>query len=120
MHEVAISEALLEQLVTLAGQHGWTRLSKVWVRMGLLAGVVPEALEFSFAALAAGTVAGDAELVMEIIPGRFACGVCGEFELERMEFACPQCGGPLHLLKAGRELMISAVELMDPPTNPES
>ena len=118
MHEIAISEALLDQLVTLAGQHRWTRLSKVWVRMGLLSGVVPEALEFSFAALAAGTVAEGAELVLEILPGRFTCGGCGEIDLPRMEFACPRCGGPLHLLKAGRELMLSGVELLDPPTNP--
>ena len=121
MHEVAISEALLEQLVTLAGQHGWTRLSRVWVRMGLLSGVVPEALEFSFSAMATGTPAEGAELVMETLPGRFGCAACGEFDLERFEFACPQCGGPLRLLKAGRELMISAVELMDDfPTNPET
>ena len=120
MHEVAISEALLEQLVTLAGQHGWTRLSRVWVRMGLLSGVVPEALEFSFSAMADGTVAEGAELVMETIPGRFGCGACGEFDLERFEFACPQCGGPLQLLKAGRELMISGVELIDSPPHPET
>jgi len=121
MHEVAISEALLDQLVTLAEQHGWTRLSRVWVRMGMLSGVVPEALEFSFSAMATGTVAEGAELVMETVPGRFGCGTCGEFDLERFEFACPQCDGPLQLLKAGRELMISGVELMDDsPTNPEN
>ena len=121
MHEVAISEALLGQLAALAGQHGWTRLSRVWVRMGLLSGVVPEALEFSFSAMATGTPAEGAELVMETEPGRFGCATCGEFDLTRFEFDCPQCGGPLQLLKAGRELMISAVELMDSdsPTNPD-
>ena len=110
MHEVSISEALLEQLVTLAGQKGWPRLRRVWVRLGLLSGVVPEALEFSFTALSTGTPAEGAELLLEIEPGRFFCGVCGEFDLGRLDFTCPHCGGPLQLVGAGRDLWLSGVE----------
>ena len=113
MHEVAISEALLGQLATLAGQHGWSRLRRVWVRVGLLSGVVPEALEFAFTAMSRGTPAEGAALVIEAEAGRFGCAVCGELELDHLNFACPQCGGPLQLLKAGRELMLSAVEPVD-------
>ena len=112
MHELAIGEALLEQLAALAGQHGWPRLSRVWVRVGLLSGVVPEALEFAFDALSAGTPAEGAELVLETEPGRFACGHCGEFDLDRLTFACPQCAGPLRLLRASRELSLSGVEVL--------
>ncbi|MCX6875702.1 MAG: hydrogenase maturation nickel metallochaperone HypA [Verrucomicrobia bacterium] len=110
MHEVAICEALLGQLVALAGQHGWSRLVRVWVRLGLLSGVVPEALEFAFTALSAGTPAEGAELVLETEPGHFACAVCGELELASFDFACPLCGGPLQLLRAGRDLLLCEVE----------
>ena len=113
MHEVAIAEALLGQLATLADQHRWPRLSRVWVKAGLLSGVVPEALEFAFDAMAPGTPAEGAELTVEIEAGHFACADCGEFELERLTFACPQCGGPLQLLRASRELSLGGVELMD-------
>ena len=51
MHEVAISEALLGQLAALAGQHGWSRLLPGVGPLGLLSGVVPEALEFAFDAM---------------------------------------------------------------------
>jgi hydrogenase nickel incorporation protein HypA/HybF len=114
MHEVAISEALLEQLASLAEQHGWSRLRRVWVRMGLLSGVVPEALEFAFSAMSPGTSAEGAELVLETVPGHFDCALCGALELDRVDFTCPKCGGPLQLVRAGRELYVSGVEPMDP------
>ena len=110
MHEAAISEALLEQLATLAKRNGWVRLRRVWVRLGLLSGVVPEALEFAFSAMSPGTPAEGAELLLETEPGRFDCAVCGGLDLERMEFTCPQCGGPLQLQQAGRDLLLCAVE----------
>ena len=113
MHEVAISEALLGQLGCLAGQHGWTRLRRVWVRLGLLSGVVPEALEFAFTAMSPGTPAEGAELLFETEPGRFVCAGCGELDLKRLDFSCPQCGGPLQLLRAGRDLFLCGVEPMD-------
>lgn len=114
MHELAISEALLAQLAALAAEHGWPRLSRVWVRIGLLSGVVPEALEFAFEALADGTPAEGAELVLETETGRFACVQCGEFDLQRLTFACPQCDGPLRLLRASRELSLGGVEVVTP------
>jgi hydrogenase nickel incorporation protein HypA/HybF len=114
MHELAISEALLGQLTGLAEQHGWPRLSRVWVRIGLLSGVVPEALQFAFNALSAGTPAEGAELVLETAPGRFACDQCGELDLERLTFVCPQCDGPLRLLRASRELSLGGVEVVTP------
>ena len=38
---------------------------------------------------------------METEPGTFSCAACGELELDRFDFACPQCGGPLQVA-AGR------------------
>lgn len=110
MHELAICEALVEQLTALAGQHRWSGYSRVWVRVGLLSGVVPEALDFTFGAIAEGTPAEGAELVLETEPGQFNCAVCGEIELSHFGFACPQCDGPLKLLRAGRGLLLTEVD----------
>lgn len=110
MHELAISEALVEQLTALSARHGWSRLLRVRVRVGMLSGVVPEALEFTFSAIADGTPAEGAELVLETETGHFTCAVCGELELERLRFACPHCDGPLKLLRAGRGLLLTEVE----------
>lgn len=118
MHEAAISEALLDHLASLADRNGWERILEVNVRLGLLSGVVPAALEFAFQALAGGTPAAEARLVIENDPGRFSCEACGEQVLDRLDFVCPGCDGPLTLLDAGRDILLTGVEARPsrPPT----
>lgn len=110
MHEAAISEALLDKLASLAGENGWLRIVRVKVQLGLLSGVVPEAMEFAFEALAEGTPAEGAVLEMVSEPGKFSCTACGDLDLDRLDFICPNCGGPLRLLQAGREILLWEVE----------
>ena len=110
MHEAAISEALLDQLASLASRTGWQRITAVNVRLGLLSGVVAEALEFAFHALAAGTPAAGATLFIDNEPGRFSCASCGERLLDRLDFTCPDCHGPLTLIHAGRDILLTGVK----------
>jgi hydrogenase nickel incorporation protein HypA/HybF len=110
MHEAAISEALLDKLASLAGLNGWSRIVRVKVQLGLLSGVVPEALEFAFEALAEGTPAEGAVLEMVTERAQFSCAACGDLDLDRLDFTCPNCGGPLRLLQAGRAILLWEVE----------
>ena len=80
------------------------------LRIGLLSGVVPEALDFAFSALSVGTPAEGAELVMRTDPARFSCEKCGAIDMLELDFTCPRCAGPLSLLEAGRELLLCEVE----------
>jgi hydrogenase nickel incorporation protein HypA/HybF len=116
MHEAAISEALLDQLASLASRHGWQAIDAVNVRIGLLSGVVSEALEFAFEALSTGTPAAGAKLVIENEPGRFACETCGERLLDRLDFTCPDCGGALTLIHAGRDILLTGVHTPAEPS----
>ena len=118
MHEAAITEALLDKLASLAGQNGWAGILRVKVQLGLLSGVVPEALEFAFEALSRGTSAEGATLMMETEPARFSCHVCGDLDLDRLDFSCPNCHGPLKLLQAGRGILLCEVQpLISETTN---
>lgn len=107
---MAICEALVEQLAVLAGQHGWAGVARVRVKVGLLSGVVPEAMDFTFSAIAEGTPAEGAELVLDKETGSFHCAACGEIELDHFGFTCPRCDGPLKLLSGGRGLHLCEVE----------
>ena len=112
MHEAAISEALLDKLASLAGLNGWSRILRVKVELGLLSGVVPEALGFAFEALSQGTPAEGAVLEMETESARFSCETCGDLDLNRLDFICPNCGGSLKLLQAGRGILLCEVQPM--------
>lgn len=101
----------LAQAEVHARQHGCTTIQAIQLRVGALSGVVPEALEFAFAALKAGTMAADGTLAIERVAARALCRACRrEFTLEDAIFPCPDCGGWESDLLAGRELELARIE----------
>ena len=105
-------QSALDQALESARQAGAERVHIIRLRIGALSGVVPEALQFAFEALADGTPAQGAELVIEDVPARFWCEACGsEFEADRMFAECPGCHRPSAELRAGREMELTSLEV---------
>ena len=57
MHEVGVMQSALEIALEQAGRQGASRIDCIALRVGMLSGVVPEALEFAFDVVARGTIA---------------------------------------------------------------
>ena len=112
MHELSLADAV----VTIARDHArGRRVTRVDVKIGLLRQVVPEALEFAFELVAAGTEVEGAELRVEHVPVRVRCARC-EAESEAPEFplACAGCGSVDVEVVAGDELLVESLELEEP------
>lgn len=129
MHELSIAT----NLVTLAADavsgavtNGGPppRIEAVRVRIGDLAGVVVEALEFAWDVASEATPCQGARLEIERVPARVFCTPCDvEVEPARSgSFRCPRCETPSPHVTAGRELELFALELADPdePNTPDS
>ena len=109
---MSIMESALGAALDKAREAGASRILVIRLRIGALSGVVPDALQFAFEALAAGTAAEGAELAVEHVPARFWCVPCGsDFVAEDMFAECPRCHAPSADLRAGRELQLSALEI---------
>ncbi|MFI1970703.1 hydrogenase maturation nickel metallochaperone HypA [Streptomyces cinnamoneus] len=113
MHELSIAAAIVERAAETAGRHGAARVAAVRVRVGELAGVVPDALRFSFEVAREGTVLETARLLIEEVPGRARCAHCAEHFAVGMPplLWCPRCDRPAEDLTGGRELEITGIEL---------
>ncbi len=95
-----------------AEKAGGTRICQIRLRIGALSGVVPDALQFAFEALAPGTAADRAELSIENVPARFWCRSCAkEFQSDDMFAECPDCHKPSGQLRAGREMEVASLEI---------
>ncbi|MYS87937.1 hydrogenase maturation nickel metallochaperone HypA [Embleya scabrispora] len=116
MHEMSIAMAAVEQVEAAAARIGDRAALSVRLRVGELAGVVPDALAFAFEVARAETVLRDAELVIEIVPGRARCAACAVEWAVGMppDLCCPQCAGATAELLCGRELQILDVCWADP------
>lgn len=101
-----------------AGAHGASRVTRVVLRVGAISGVEPDALRFAFDALSPGTVAGGAELVIEIVPAQAHCAGCGrDFTVDGgYLFECPECRAFSGDVRSGRELELARLEFSESTT----
>jgi len=118
MHELSIAQSILD----IAARHipdGTTcQVTTVRVRVGQLAGVVTNSLEFCFQAITRGTRLDGARLAIEEIPVTAACSACSaRFRIDDSRFACPACGSTAITITTGRELQLTEIELDDEPTD---
>ncbi|WP_031024929.1 hydrogenase maturation nickel metallochaperone HypA [Streptomyces sp. NRRL WC-3725] len=117
MHELSIATAIVEQAAEIARADGVAGVAAVTVRVGELAGVVPDALHFAFEVARDGTALAGARLIVEQVTARAWCEGCAEeFTLGMPPFFwCPRCDRPSQELRGGRELEITDVELAPAP-----
>lgn len=112
MHELGITQSIVEIAANAARAQGATRVSSVTVEIGALAGVVPDAVEFCFEACSAGTLLQGSRLEIRFVPGRGRCGTCGaECPLDTHTFVCPACGALGLERLAGEELRVIELEI---------
>jgi hydrogenase nickel incorporation protein HypA/HybF len=114
VHEFAVAQSLLEIVEHEALPHAGAPVTRIWLRIGHLSSVVPDALRFAFAAVSRGGIAEGAVLEIEEVPLRIRCRSCAEeFAIEDPFFLCPRCAGAEVELISGRELEINSMEIAD-------
>ncbi|WP_068111216.1 hydrogenase maturation nickel metallochaperone HypA [Tropicimonas marinistellae] len=121
MHELAICQALIDQVETVASNNRATRVSGVTLDVGPLSGVVPELLLNAFPVAAAGSVAEGAILTIEAAPVRVWCKSCEtESDAKINRLVCASCGDWRTELRSGDELMLRSVVLEDATSTPHA
>ena len=113
MHELAICQALLDEVERVAREQHAERVCGVRVRCGALAGVEPELLHSAYEVARAGTLAEGAALTIEDSPVRVYCPRCGnESPASAQRLVCSVCGEWRTRVVAGDELLLMSVELI--------
>jgi len=116
MHELAVCNALMEQVRATARQHGAGRVGRITLRIGPLSGVEPDLLEHAFSIARGGEYTGLSELVIETTPIRIRCRACGnENEAAANRMLCDTCGAYNVEVCSGDELLLASIELQDIP-----
>jgi hydrogenase nickel incorporation protein HypA/HybF len=121
VHELAVAQALVEQVDAVIDQHNASAASLIRVRIGPLAGVVPELLASAFPLAAAGSRMERAVLDLVAAPVKVRCQTCGlDTEAAMNRLICGACGDWHTQVISGDELLLESVELETAPTlNPD-
>jgi hydrogenase nickel incorporation protein HypA/HybF len=114
MHELSVVLSLLDEVDAAAEREGATRVATVRLRLGALSGIVRDALLFSWDLARTGTVASEADLVIDDVPVAVWCPRCdGERAVPPGEgLICATCGAVAPTIVRGRELELVAMEVV--------
>ena len=112
MHEMSLSEGVLQILEDNARSQGFERVKTVWLEIGDLSGVEVDAMRFSFDVVTRGTLADEARLEIVEVPGRAWCMQCaGTVSVKQRFDACPECGSYQLQVTGGEEMRIRELEV---------
>ena len=113
MHELSIAMSIVEMAQEEAERRGQVQVLAVHLRLGLLSGVVKEALLSSYDMACHSTPLEGSQLLIEEIPVEVYCPKC---QLPRrvpsiQSFCCPKCFTPTADVIRGKELEVVALEI---------
>mgnify|MGYP001557360193 FL=1 len=112
MHELAICQALMNQVESIAAERNARSVVSIVVGMGPLSGVEAQLLKHAYPVASAGSIAEGARLVVEKLPVRIKCTQCGnESDALPNKLVCKACGDWRTTLISGDELILMRVEL---------
>jgi hydrogenase nickel incorporation protein HypA/HybF len=113
MHELSIVSSVVDTVTESAAGYPGARVLEVRLRVGALASVVVDSLEFCWGIATEGTSIAGAKLIVHTLPVVVFCEPCGKAsELDGVQsFRCPLCGEASMDVRQGRELEIESIEI---------
>lgn len=112
MHELTVTESLLEIALRHAKQAKALRVTALNLVIGQMATTVDESIQFYWSIIANETIASGAILNFRRIPAEFTCQVCKTiFTPGEDDFFCPTCQSHEVRLTAGDEFFLESIEI---------
>lgn len=113
MHELSIVSSIVDSVTETLEAYPGARVKEVRLRVGALASVVEDSLQFCYGIATDGTPLEGSKLVVTILPVLMHCESCGQdVEIASLQsFRCSRCDEPVSDLRQGRELEIESIEI---------
>lgn len=112
MHELSLSNGMLEIIRKQALEDGFERVLVVRLEVGALSCVERAALEFCFESVTRGSVAEGARLEILDVAGEAWCWDCENVvPLARRGEACERCGGYRLKVRDGEQVRLAELEV---------
>ena len=111
MHELSVCMSLLEQVERIAAEHDAASVDRIVLKVGPLSGIEADLLANAYPLAAAGTVAEDAELVIDECGVKVCCTKCGaESDVPANRLVCGACGDYRTRVIRGNEMILQRLE----------
>jgi hydrogenase nickel incorporation protein HypA/HybF len=113
MHELMVTESILEITLRHAEKAGDVRVTDLFLVIGELSSVIDDSVQFYWDFVSEGTAAEGANLHFRRIPAEFVCKSCKNIYPLNENLTCPNCMSSDSRIIAGREFSLEAIEVAD-------
>jgi hydrogenase nickel incorporation protein HypA/HybF len=113
VHELSIVSSIVDSVTEALAAYPGARVKEVRLRVGALASVIEDSLQFCYGIATEETPLAGSKLIVKNLPVVAFCLKCtAEVELSGVQsFRCPRCEEPVSDLRQGRELEIESIEI---------
>ena len=115
MHELAVTESILEIALRHSGEAGAQRITDLHLVIGELSTIIDESVQFYWDFVSEGTAAAGATLHFRRVPAQLTCQTCGHSYSPRQSLPCPACGSEDIRVVAGEEFYLEAIDVEQLP-----
>lgn len=110
MHELSIAQSIVELAEEVAEREQADFIQSIEVEIGVLSGVVLEALEFAMEVTVKNTKLDKARINYLKVMGSALCVECGsKFDTSELLTLCPECNGTNYQILNGKQLRIKSL-----------
>ena len=112
MHELSVTESILEIALRHANQAKATKITDLYLVIGQLSSIVDDSVEFYWDLIAKDTIAKGAKLHFRRLPTELECLECHQsFQPKDGDFSCPICHSTKIKVLTGDEFYMEAIEV---------
>jgi hydrogenase nickel incorporation protein HypA/HybF len=112
MHELGITQSILNIALQHANQAGAVRITELNLVIGELSSIIDDSVQFYWDMISQDTIAQGANLNFRRTPATLRCNACDhEFPMEQDRFTCPACGSPHVVVAGGEEFLLESIDV---------
>ena len=112
MHELAVTESILNIAVEHAQAAGATRVTNIHLVIGQLSTIVDDSIQFYWDIITENTLCAESKLDFKRIAAKMQCLECNrEYDLNSSLTPCPACGSLNVKIISGEEFFIESIDI---------
>lgn len=112
MHELAVTQSILDIAMKYAQQAGASRVTDLHVVIGRLSSIVDDSVQFYWDIITENTLCAGSKLHFQRIPAEILCLDCHKPYFVDSELGpCPICGGAHVQVTSGDQFYLDSIEI---------